>query len=222
MKNTKGITLIALVITIIVLLILAGVTISMVVGNNGVLSQAKKSAQNTKIGEIKDEIELIRADYEVEHEGENPTAQYLLDKLFSRGKISQTQYDNAQDGETEGTKVIEVEGKKIIIEGAPQQYAIVYGGIEGQEPLRIPIIEGLTWRGWNPEESGTGDLKLYSTSMTLYGIMRYAAMVEPVNIELLSGLSQDGKAYFLRDENGNPVDKFSEILPGVYRWLVAE
>lgn len=189
MKNTKGITLIALVITIIVLLILAGVTISMVVGNNGVLSQAKKSAQNTKVGEIKDEIELIRADYEVEHEGENPTAQYLLDKLFSRGKISQTQYDNAQDGETEGTKVIEVEGDIIIIEGAPQQYAIVYGGIEGQEPLRIPIIEGLTWRGWNPEESGTGDLELYSTSMTLYEIMRYVAMVEPVNIELLSGLS---------------------------------
>ena len=35
-KHNKGITLIALVITIIVLLILAGVSISLVVGNNGV------------------------------------------------------------------------------------------------------------------------------------------------------------------------------------------
>ena len=43
MKYTseKGITLIALVITIIVLLILAGVTISMVLGTNGILAQAE-------------------------------------------------------------------------------------------------------------------------------------------------------------------------------------
>ena len=41
MKNSKGITLIALVITIIVLLILAGVSIAMLTGDNGLLSQAK-------------------------------------------------------------------------------------------------------------------------------------------------------------------------------------
>ena len=40
-KSTKGITLIALVITIIVLLILAGVSIAMLTGDNGILSQAK-------------------------------------------------------------------------------------------------------------------------------------------------------------------------------------
>ena len=43
MKGQKGITLIALVITIIVLLILAGVSISMVVGQNGILSNAQNS-----------------------------------------------------------------------------------------------------------------------------------------------------------------------------------
>ena len=40
LKNQKGITLIALVITIIVLLILAGVSIAMLTGNNGILTQA--------------------------------------------------------------------------------------------------------------------------------------------------------------------------------------
>ena len=39
-KNSKGITLIALVITIIVLLILAGVTIATLTGDNGILTQA--------------------------------------------------------------------------------------------------------------------------------------------------------------------------------------
>ncbi len=42
-KSQKGITLIALVITIIVLLILAGVTLSVVVGENGVLYNARKA-----------------------------------------------------------------------------------------------------------------------------------------------------------------------------------
>ena len=39
-KSSKGITLIALVITIIVLLILAGVSIAMLTGDNGILTQA--------------------------------------------------------------------------------------------------------------------------------------------------------------------------------------
>ena len=40
MKNNKGITLIALVITIIVLLILAGISIAMLTGENGLLNKA--------------------------------------------------------------------------------------------------------------------------------------------------------------------------------------
>ncbi len=45
MKNKNGITLIALVITIIVLLILAGVSISLTLGQNGVLTQAKTTVE---------------------------------------------------------------------------------------------------------------------------------------------------------------------------------
>ena len=48
MKNNLGITLIALVITIIVLLILAGVSIAMLTGKNGILSQAAKAKEETE------------------------------------------------------------------------------------------------------------------------------------------------------------------------------
>ena len=48
MKKQKGITLIALVITIIVLLILAGVSIAMLTGENGILSQAAKAKEETE------------------------------------------------------------------------------------------------------------------------------------------------------------------------------
>ena len=47
-KNTRGITLIALVITIIVLLILAGVTIAALEGDNGIVTRAKEAVKKTK------------------------------------------------------------------------------------------------------------------------------------------------------------------------------
>ena len=43
LKNRKGITLVALVVTIVVLLILAGVSINLVLGNNGIIAKAKET-----------------------------------------------------------------------------------------------------------------------------------------------------------------------------------
>ena len=58
MKTNKGITLIALVVTIVVLLILAGVSISMLTGENGIITQAQKSKIQTEIGKEKEYITL--------------------------------------------------------------------------------------------------------------------------------------------------------------------
>lgn len=56
--NNKGITLIALVITIIVLLILAGVSIAMLTGENGILKQANTSKVASIEGEVKEKVNL--------------------------------------------------------------------------------------------------------------------------------------------------------------------
>ena len=58
LKNNKGITLIALVITIIVLLILAGVSIAMLTGDNGILTQATSARDDTKEAEAADKINM--------------------------------------------------------------------------------------------------------------------------------------------------------------------
>ncbi|MEE0866290.1 MAG: prepilin-type N-terminal cleavage/methylation domain-containing protein [Clostridia bacterium] len=71
MKNQKGITLIALVITIIVLLILAGITIAMLTGDNGLLTKSKESAAASAVAGAKDEVSL---------EFQNEMAAYLQDK----------------------------------------------------------------------------------------------------------------------------------------------
>ncbi|MFQ8661604.1 MAG: hypothetical protein ACLR9X_05855 [Clostridia bacterium] len=57
-KSNGGITLIALVITIIVLLILAGVSISMLTGDNGIITQAQKAKEKTEEAKIREEQQL--------------------------------------------------------------------------------------------------------------------------------------------------------------------
>lgn len=64
MKNNKAITLIALIITIIVLLILAGITINMVLGENGLISKSKTSVGKYENAQEKENIAL--AGYETE------------------------------------------------------------------------------------------------------------------------------------------------------------
>ena len=58
MKGNKGITLIALVVTIIVLLILAGVAIAMLTGDNSILRRAQSSQLYNNLGAAKDEVSL--------------------------------------------------------------------------------------------------------------------------------------------------------------------
>ena len=57
-KKEKGITLIALAITIIVLLILAAVSIATLTGENGILAKAEIAQKNTDIAETKEQIKL--------------------------------------------------------------------------------------------------------------------------------------------------------------------
>ena len=58
MKNNKGITLIALVITIIVLLILAGISIAMLTGDNGLLTKANSAKTETTKAEVMERINM--------------------------------------------------------------------------------------------------------------------------------------------------------------------
>ena len=60
-KRQTGITLIALVITIIVLLILAGVSIATLTGNNGILKQANTAKENNKVATAKERVQLEAA-----------------------------------------------------------------------------------------------------------------------------------------------------------------
>ena len=57
-KSNQGITLVALVVTIVVLLILAGVSISLVIGQNGIVTKAQEAKEKTINDQINTEKQL--------------------------------------------------------------------------------------------------------------------------------------------------------------------
>ena len=88
-KNIRGITLIALVITIIVLLILAGVTIAALSGDNGILQRATEAKEKTEIGQEKEVVELatISAQMGEKYQSLNQVnLQKEIDKQYGEGK----------------------------------------------------------------------------------------------------------------------------------------
>lgn len=100
-KNTKGITLIALVITIIVLLLLAGISITMLTGQNGILTRAGEAEIQTTKDSAKEKLGIILTELQIDtyEKGQNITldedfAEKIKNKssdvkeaIYSNGKI---------------------------------------------------------------------------------------------------------------------------------------
>ena len=68
MKKNKGITIIALIVTIIVLLLLAGITIAALGGENGLIARVKQSKESYSIAETKEKLELEITNLRIEQE----------------------------------------------------------------------------------------------------------------------------------------------------------
>ena len=82
-KEVRGITIISLVVTIVVLLILAGVSVSLVIGNNNLFDKAKSTQKVQTIAGIKEALELEKADIQVE--GKTVNLENYLEQI-STGK----------------------------------------------------------------------------------------------------------------------------------------
>ena len=74
-KEMKGITLVALVVTIVVLLILAGVSINSVLGENGIIIKAKEAAEKTAAAQEKEAMERNLLEKELENSLSTPAVE---------------------------------------------------------------------------------------------------------------------------------------------------
>ena len=85
----RGITLIAVIVTIIVLLILAGITVGVLTGDNGIIKNANKAKEETKIANEKEIIEKA-------------TVQAMGNNKY--GNVEEDELQSALDKETEEGK----------------------------------------------------------------------------------------------------------------------
>ena len=105
-NNNKGITLIALVITIIVLLILAGITIMSVTGENGILKRTSEAAKTHIVAEEKEKIRLAFLDLLASDmvDGNTITIEELK-KEFAEGEVNIVKCDSEGNEITTGATI---------------------------------------------------------------------------------------------------------------------
>ena len=95
-NNVKGITLIALVVTIVVLLILAGITVNMLFSNGGIFETANQAKIEYEIGALKDRINNVIADWSIERAiDKTVTVDDLWDKMVEADIIDNPDEDVA-------------------------------------------------------------------------------------------------------------------------------
>lgn len=135
-KVNKGITLIALVITIVILLILAGVTIATLTGENGVLNKANTAKEETKKEEYKEILKLIgnglRPDKEVNRWSSKKYIDEYEQKILKEETFKEAEINRVSD---EAIIVITKEGWVYKI----TENEVKYIGTQGETD--IPTLE---------------------------------------------------------------------------------
>ena len=99
LKNNKAITLIALVVTIVVLLILAGISISLVIGDNGLIQKSKDAKLETRAGTVEDEVTVWKQNNAVNRSLGNGTddPDAMIQGLIDRGLLNEDEIDREQE-----------------------------------------------------------------------------------------------------------------------------
>ena len=114
-KQERGITLIALITTIIVLLILAGITIGAITGSNGIIGQAQSAKEETEISQEKEIIDIST----VESMGKN-----------NRGNLKEEEFQDVLNSHTNGkVEVIDIgEEFEVLFEESNRYYTVDKNG----------------------------------------------------------------------------------------------
>ena len=146
LKTQKGITLIALVVTIVVLLILAGVTISLLLDENGIIAKSKDARTETRISQIEDEVGMWKQHNFINKESNQAqeSADTMLASLISRKLLTEDEIDREQELITikkkDGTIVKEISYGNVTINISKTPATEKSGAVV----LTVDSVDGLT------------------------------------------------------------------------------
>ena len=142
-KGIRGITLIALVVTIVVLLILAGVSINLIIGQNGLIKKAGDAKNSSKQAEVTDRITIMLGEWQIEkHTADGDLETFLnakkeaneIDDVTANGDgtYSIEKDDYIFTVKDDGTEITNVEVIKGIV---PQLSYAIYSDTAGQSQI---------------------------------------------------------------------------------------
>ena len=138
-KEVRGITIISLVVTIVVLLILAGVSVSLVIGNNNLFDKAKSTQKIQTIAGIKEALELEKADIQVESKTVN------LENYLEQISTGKKNYDLSSTEKIDSKNayiIINDQYKFLLKDKENGDVEIIYDGIAKADDLTISSKNG--------------------------------------------------------------------------------
>ena len=138
-KEMRGITIISLVVTIVVLLILAGVSVSLVIGNNNLFDKAKSTQKVQTIAGIKEALELEKVDIQVESKKVDLDT-YL--EQISTGKKNYNLSSKEKVDEKNAEIIVNDEYKFLVKDKENGDVEIIYDGIAKADDLTISSKNG--------------------------------------------------------------------------------
>lgn len=142
LKQSNAITLIALVVTIVVLLILAGVSIQLLLDENGIIAKSKEAKLNARIAEIETEIGMWRQENFINKETKqaNTKPEVILQKLKTQKLITDDEIDSEKKliiiKKRDGSVAKEISYSNI-------QINISQTAVEGGVLLKVTSVEGV-------------------------------------------------------------------------------
>ena len=149
-KNRKwsehGITLIALVITVIILIILAGVSIAMLVGDNGIITQSQRAKEETEIKGDEEKIRSAMAATQIVNDGNSNIEKDELEIALLGNGVKSIVVDN----EDKTKNIIFLDSKKIYklnsdgsIEDTNSNFDSIYIAPDSQDEERNEGVIGI-------------------------------------------------------------------------------
>lgn len=138
-KETGGMTLVTLAVTIVILLILAGVSVSLVIGNNNLFDKAKSTQKIQTIAGIKEALELEKADIQVESKTVN-LENYL--EQISTGKKNYDLSSTEKIDDKNAYIIINAQYKFLLKDKENGDVEITYEGVAVSGDLTLSSYEG--------------------------------------------------------------------------------
>lgn len=207
LKYREGITLISLVVTIIILIILASISISMILGKNGLLNKAQTASDETKKSQATETMNLKITNIQISSYAETqqlPNLQYLADKLCEDNDMEYVLTVSKEHASLDKIDVTNISSIFTKLKEYPYEFEI-------NSSLQLASIDGVKIASNNSNSNGDNQIFNNSTILSSYSLVVKEKKYNMIKIDLDNQEIKNsikGYVVFVNDEVFDVVNTF--------------